>query len=570
MQDGQPPIDREREEQRYTHFFEEAPTMLVITREADGVAYIEDCNPLFQKTLGYAREELIGRPLADFYCPDSRKALAEGGYRQALDSGIVDVERNLVRRDGSLVPTILRASPITDANGAVCGTHAAYIDIRGYKEAEAALRHSEERLRQALDAARMGIWEWDMRTGVVSWSEQVGALFGLAPGEFAGTYEAYQELIHPDDRGLVKSEIERALQSGDYKIVHRLIWPDGSLHWLEGKGRVVLDEASQPIRMYGTVMDITERRMAEEELRRSREQLSTTLENAPAFILTLDRSGRILSANRLPEPLTADKVIGQPIDVLGSPPNVDRPRAAFEEALATGRPVRYEASTHIVGGEERWFEVRMGPVVVDGDVAKVIFIATDITERIHTEETLRRFRVALDSSADGIFLVDPVSMQIVDVNDTACVVLGYTREEMLRITAQELLPDVRQEELEQQFKRLIDNEEAFGAMIIDVRMKSGRTLPVEVYLRALATQDGYIIVASGRNIRDRKVAEAALQQERASLAQRVEQRTAELRVRRTPNWRSRRRRCTGTKTHCASPMQSLPARCGSKTSSWPT
>lgn len=398
--------DRHFAEQRYTHFFTQAPTMLVITQERDGSAYISDCNDLFQNTLGYTRKEIIGRPLADFYCPESRDALVEGGYRQALQGGIVDVERNLVRKDGSLVPTILRASPITDEAGKVWGTHVVYIDIQTRKEADAALRESDSRLRRALDAAQMGIWEWDIRTHAVTWSDKVERMFGLSPDQLPGTYEAYRDLVHPDDRSLVEAEVARAFKIGVYSAIYRLVWPDGSVHWQEAKGRVAYDDDAQPVRMYGTIMDVTERVLA--------------------------------------------------------------------------------------------------------------------------DERLRRFRVALDSSADGIFLVDPVTMKLIDVNDTACIVLGYTREELLQLSVERLLPTLDTDELVRQFDQLTGGVNSYGVMELDLHTKDGAILPVEAYLRAFAGQDGPIIVASGRNIRERRAAEAALQQERALLSERVEQRTAEL------------------------------------------
>ena len=130
-------------EKRYRDLFEEAPVMYVITRNYGGQALIADCNGAFARTLGYARTALLNQPLADFYTPASRERLLKGGYQQALDGRFAVEERELVTSDGRIIQTLLHALPETDANGAVSGTRAMFIDITERKRAEAALE--EER-----------------------------------------------------------------------------------------------------------------------------------------------------------------------------------------------------------------------------------------------------------------------------------------------------------------------------------------------------------------------------------------------------------------------------------------
>jgi PAS domain S-box-containing protein len=141
--------------------------------------------------------------------------------------------------------------------------------------ADAALRRNEERLNVALEAAKMGTWEWQLGRDRIAWSDGVEPLFGVERGTFGGTFEAYMELIPEDERERVRSTIEASLKSGaqDYVVEHRVNWPDGSVHFLEGKGRVYRDAHGVPIQMVGTVADISDRKRAEAALRRSEEQL---------------------------------------------------------------------------------------------------------------------------------------------------------------------------------------------------------------------------------------------------------------------------------------------------------
>jgi PAS domain S-box-containing protein len=128
------------------------------------------------------------------------------------------------------------------------------------------LRESEERLKLALEATQMGIWEWHIQSNTVIWSEQVGPLFGLPLGATIPTYEAFLDLVHPDDRMHVSQAILGALQEKNgYEIELRTRWADGTIRWIVGRGQIYCDAINQPLRLVGTVMDITKSKQAETE-----------------------------------------------------------------------------------------------------------------------------------------------------------------------------------------------------------------------------------------------------------------------------------------------------------------
>src|SRR6476469_7440388 len=135
--------------------------------------------------------------------------------------------------------------------------------VRGLK-----IWERQEKLSLAIEAARMGTWDWDMQTGRVTWSKQHEQLFGLAPNTFPGTVSSFLACLHPGDRDRVMHSLElvRASRS-DYNEEFRIVWPDGSVHWIVSRGRFLQDETSQPIRIVGTVLDVTERKQDEEVLR---------------------------------------------------------------------------------------------------------------------------------------------------------------------------------------------------------------------------------------------------------------------------------------------------------------
>jgi len=139
----------------------------------------------------------------------------------------------------------------------------------------AALETSGARLRLALEAGRLGVWDWNIRSGKVEWSDNLEMLHGLAPGGFPGTFAGFEELVHPEDRERVAMTIRDALadRSG-YELDMRVVWPDGSIHWLAAKARVLRDADGAPLRLLGTAVDVTERRALEAESAARADQLA--------------------------------------------------------------------------------------------------------------------------------------------------------------------------------------------------------------------------------------------------------------------------------------------------------
>ncbi len=137
-----------------------------------------------------------------------------------------------------------------------------------------ALQRSEKRLSEAQRIASLGNWEWDILTNDLHWSDEIYQIFGTDPEQFGTTYVAFLNYVHPDDREGVKKAINEALQgTRPYGIEHRIVLQNGRVKIVHEQGEVTFNDAGEPVRMVGTVQDITERKLVEERLRSSREQL---------------------------------------------------------------------------------------------------------------------------------------------------------------------------------------------------------------------------------------------------------------------------------------------------------
>jgi PAS domain S-box-containing protein len=251
-----------------------------------------------------------------------------------------------------------------------------------------------ERLRLALEAGRMGTWEWDIRTQRVSWSPGLEAIHGLGPGTFPGTFEAFQSDIHPEDRARVLDSIRRALDEGaDHRVEYRLLLPDGSLRWVEARGKLFRDESGQPARMLGICMDITDRERAAAALRESEERFRTLAEALPQFVWVTRPDGSDEYFNQRwydYTGMTPEQSMGWGwVDAL-HPEDRGPTEARWRQATATGGPYETEYRFRGADGSYRWFLARGLPLRDrDGRIVRWFGTCTDIDDQKRHEVVLK-------------------------------------------------------------------------------------------------------------------------------------------------------------------------------------
>jgi formate hydrogenlyase transcriptional activator len=169
-------------------------------------------------------------------------------------------------------------------------------------ENEEALRDSAERLRLALKAGRMGVWDWDRRSNVRQWSKEYFLVMGLLPFSVEPSYRAWAKCVHPEDLPRARSAVETAIRDKkDYRCEYRVVWPDGTIRWVVARGESVYDAAGECVRVMGVLVDVTERKQAEEEIYRLKERLEaenvylrTEVSRVHRYGELLGRSGGIL------------------------------------------------------------------------------------------------------------------------------------------------------------------------------------------------------------------------------------------------------------------------------------
>ena len=230
-------------------------------------------SPKVEDLLGHKISEVLGKTPFDFMPVEEAEKIGKFFKEKVINKESFYRLENVNRhKDGHPVVLETNGIPIFDEKGQFKGYRGIDRDITERKKAEETLKYSEERYGLAQRVANIGSWDWDIGTGNLKWSEKIEPMFGFAHGEFGGTYEAFLDCVHPEDRPYVVDSVNACIEQGrNYDIEHRIVWPDGKVRWVSETGNVVRDENNKAIRMLGVVRDITVRKQAEEVLKRDKE-----------------------------------------------------------------------------------------------------------------------------------------------------------------------------------------------------------------------------------------------------------------------------------------------------------
>lgn len=453
----------------------------------DAAGRITDANALFCAISGYSREELIGRNHrmlksgrhdAAFY-HDIWMTIARGGTWQG--------EICNRRKDGSEYWVRSTIVPFTDAAGRPEQYISIRTDITAVKAQQEALLASEERLRRAQEAAKIGTWDWNMVTDELYWSDRVAPMFGLPEGIRETTYARFLATLHPDDREIVTAAVKLSIEEGrPYEVEHRVVWPDGTVRWVLESGAVTRDDDGEAMHMLGVVKDIHERKLVELDLAASEKRLRETearfsfaVEGAGDGVWDLDvASGRVTLSGHYEGMLGyAPGEIEPTVEAwLALLHPDDRPEAdaRFRDYVAGRLPV-YSAELRLrcKDGSYKWVLSRGNAVERDaeGRAHRLIGIHSDISESKAAGERLALFRRVFGASTQAVGIADGHG-RLLYQNAAHARLLGYGDDEIEGMHFIRLLPLDEAEVLTAKIFDLIAADQALVGQL-PLRHKNG-------------------------------------------------------------------------------------------------
>ena len=529
------------------HLFESVRDAVIVADANTGSMVL--WNPAAEAIFGYSTAEALGMSVEELV-PDYLKArhrTGMAGYRDTGHARYIDSNTALnlpaVRKSGEEICVELTLSPIEPVDGAaVEGRFVLAIvrDATDRKRAEEDLRESEERYRLIARATNEAIWDSDLLADRQTWDGAFETMFGY-PLQIETNGAWWEERVHPEDRERVLSKIDSVLRGAGetWSDEYRFRRADGTYATVVDRAYVVRDARGEPVRVIGSMMDVTQHRHAEEALRTSEAELRALLAAMTDVILVLDAEGRYLSiAPTNPSLLyrPSDELVGRTLHEVMPQEQADVFLEHIRRALETQRPVDTEYSLRI-GGQEVWFAGTVSPMQEDS----VIYVARDITERKRVEEEVRRlnadledrvaertaqlqsalvelresegrYRAVIEQSAEGMYLVDGDTRRILETNPALQDMLGYTAEELRGIELHEIVAHDRAS-VEANIERTLKEGKRF-IRERRYRRKNGSVVEVEIAASTISYGGKRAICAAIRDVTERKRAEEALREVR--------------------------------------------------------
>lgn len=251
-------------EARLRAILESALDYAIFTTDPDGI--IETWSPGAEAVFGWTAEEAVGKHSAITFIPEDRdRGVPQGELAEAAEKGFAPNVRWHQHKDGHRVFIEGTTRPMA----AVAGTPQGFLkvgrDLTDRKRWEERLQQSEERLRSAVEVGRLGLWDWNVVTGEIHWSDEHFRMEGYAVGEVTPSYETWASRLHPDDRLGAETALQHAMNAHE-EFAHefRVVHSDGSVHWLSGRGKFFYDDEERPVRMVGAMVETTPAREWEE------------------------------------------------------------------------------------------------------------------------------------------------------------------------------------------------------------------------------------------------------------------------------------------------------------------
>lgn len=374
--------------------------------------------------------------------------------------------------------------------------------------------------------AHLGNWEWDLVNNTLKWSDEMYRIFGLVPKQIGASYEVFLNAVHPEDRQRVDDSVREALaRQHTYSIDHRILQPDGTLRYVHGQAEVMQGDDGQVISMLGTFQDITEHKLAEEQLRKQQAITSLIIETIPMRVFWKDRALRYLGCNtvfaRDAGKCSPDELLGKDDSQMSWKEQAELYRADDQRVMDTDTPkLSYDEPQTTPSGEQIWLRTSKVPLHnAANEVMGMLGVYEDITESKRMElkylESEKRFRNLAELTTDWVWQVDEHGTYVYSgakIKD----LLGYDPGEVVGKTPFDFMPREEAARVAEIFQDISSKQKPFSFLENINLHKDGHKVILETSGVPLVADDGTFngYFGTERDITQRKLAEQTTLDER--------------------------------------------------------
>jgi hypothetical protein len=391
-----------------------------------------------EKFFGYSEDEIIDRQFALLFTPEDREnKIPEWELTQAQEADKAPDNRWHMRKDGSRIFVAGQVVPIRDCTGKLLGYTKIIHDLTESKLAQEKIQQSQERFNLLLDASKIGFWYCDLPFDKLNWDDRCKEHFGLSP-ETEVTIDLFYERLHPEDRERIREALDRAINDRTKcEVDYRAIAPDGQQRWIRAIGQCSYNESNRPIRFDGISIDVSDRKLLEEQVKQSEERFRLMADGAPVMIWVTHANGYCTYLNQVWYDFTGQtEATGLGLGWIDAthPEERDRTRNVFLEATKRHEAFRLEYRLRRSDGEYRYcIDAATPRFASNGQFLGYIGSVIDITERKQAEadaqEQRHLLKAVTDNASVSLFIMDD-RQQCVFMNPAAEQMTGFTLAEV--------------------------------------------------------------------------------------------------------------------------------------------
>ena len=416
-------------EYRFKILAEVAPVGIFRTDEKGVTNYV---NPKWCEISKMKYEDAMGDGWLNCVHPEDKELLARNWQKAVISKSESLSEYRFIHKDGSISWVIGKAVPQKDEKGKIIGYIGTTTDITERKLAEQSLRKSEERFKLASRATNDVIYDWDLIKKTGWFSENYFKVFGYKQPNV--TFSEWKKNIYPDDLEKVLAVTDPVISKGGKTWIceYRLRRSDGSYAYVIDSGYVIRDDSGKAVRLIGSIMDFTERKWAEDNLRKSEEHYRSLLTAIPDMMFRLNSKGRFIDYHAEDESLLfapLEKFIGKNINDILPAYIAEKYQSSIKEAKRTGEVRKFEYEMELRNGKTCFYEARI--TCFDTECVSIV---RDITNKHNAEKSMveseERYRKIFEESPFGIVLVDS-NLNFIKVNSEYCRLTGYSEKELI-------------------------------------------------------------------------------------------------------------------------------------------